>query len=76
MHARQGSQENAAVSKATEVPKLAFTVKEFRHASGICRTRIYELIAAGKLKTVKLGRSRLITAEAANEFIASLEKAA
>lgn len=57
------------------VPKLAYTVDEFRHSSGIGRTRIYELIAAGKLKTVKLGRSRLVPAEAANEFIASLPRA-
>lgn len=65
-----------AASARLDIPKLAYTVSEFCSSSGIGRTRTYELIAAGKLKTVKLGRSRLIPAEAANEFIASLEKAA
>lgn len=58
------------------VPKLAYTVDEFRHSTGIGRTRIYELIAAGSLRTVKLGRSRLVPADAANEFIASLAREA
>ncbi len=58
------------------VPKLAYTVDEFRRSTGIGRTRIYELIAAGSLRTVKLGRSRLVPADAANEFIASLTREA
>mgnify|MGYP001412545211 CR=1 FL=1 len=52
--------------------KLAYTIREFRQASGIGRTRIYDEIAAGRLRTVKFGRSRLIPADAANEFIAKL----
>ncbi|GMV28576.1 MAG: hypothetical protein AMXMBFR59_07010 [Rhodanobacteraceae bacterium] len=62
--------------RSAQVPKLAYTVREFCVSSGIGRSRIYELIAAGKLKTVKLGRSRLITAEAANEFVAGLRGSA
>ena len=58
--------------KALPPQKLAYTVSEFRQASGIGRTRIYDEINAGRLRTVKFGRSRLIPAEAANEFIAKL----
>jgi len=56
----------------TPSPKLAYTIKEFRQASGIGRTRIYDEINAGRLRTVKFGRSRLIPADAAAEFIAKL----
>jgi len=38
----------------------------------LSRTSTYELIAAGKLKTVKIGRRRFITIEALDEFIAAL----
>lgn len=35
-------------------------VKDAVATSGICKTKIYELIAHNKLKTVKVGRARLI----------------
>ena len=40
---------------------------------GIGRTTTYELIALGRLKTVKIGRRRFVTAEALDAFIASLQ---
>ena len=48
------------------------SVKKTLDVLGIGRTGLYELIAAGKLKTVKIGRRRFVTAEALNQFIASL----
>ena len=39
---------------------------------GIGRTLAYELIAEGKLKTVRIGRRRFVTAEAIDEFIGNL----
>ena len=59
----------------TPTNKLAYTIREFREASGIGRTRIYDEIAAGRLRTVKFGRTRLIPADAATEFIAKLGQA-
>ncbi len=40
---------------------------------GLGRTKIYELIAAGELRTVKIGRRRLIPASAIAEYVAWLE---
>lgn len=40
------------------------------------RTVIYEQLRSGRLRSVKQGRSRLITARAIREYIALLEKEA
>jgi excisionase family DNA binding protein len=45
----------------TAVPKpLSVTVKEARKRTGLGNTTIYELIKQNKIKTVKVGRRRLI----------------
>ncbi len=41
-------------------------------ANGLKPTRGYQLVKEGKLKTVKIGKNRFITDNAADEFIASL----
>jgi excisionase family DNA binding protein len=43
---------------------------------GLGRTKIYELIASGELRTVKIGRRRFIPADAIREYVARLERAA
>jgi len=48
------------------------SVNEARHALGVGRTKFYELIKVGALKTVKIGRSRKITPEAIDALVASL----
>jgi excisionase family DNA binding protein len=42
---------------------------------GLGRTKVYELIAAGELRTVKIGRRRFIPVEAVREYVARLERA-
>ena len=54
-------------------PRL-LAIKQAIFELGIGRTAIYELIKDGKLKTVVIGRRRLVPAEAIEEFIASLTK--
>jgi excisionase family DNA binding protein len=53
------------------LPRLR-SIKQATFELGIGRSALYELIAAGKLKTVKLGRRRLVPREAIEEFIAGL----
>jgi excisionase family DNA binding protein len=53
------------------VPRL-HSIKQATFELGIGRSALYELIAAGKLKTVKVGRRRLVPREAIEEFIAGL----
>jgi excisionase family DNA binding protein len=42
---------------------------------GLGRTKIYELIASGELRTVKIGRRRFIPVTAVQEYVARLERA-
>ena len=41
-------------------PKLAFTIPEACHAIGIGRSKLYELIAQGRVETRKIGKRTLI----------------
>jgi excisionase family DNA binding protein len=53
------------------MPRL-LAIKQVIYELGISRTALYELINAGKLKTVKIGRRRLVPIEAIEELIAGL----
>jgi excisionase family DNA binding protein len=49
--------------------RLAYRVDDFCHAFGLGRTKTYELINAGVLKTVVVGGRRLIPREAAEALL-------
>lgn len=40
---------------------------------GLGRSKVYELIASGELRSVKVGRRRLVSDTAINEFVAHLD---
>jgi excisionase family DNA binding protein len=48
----------------TDWPKLAYRVGEAAKVMSVSSATIYRLIAAGKLKTVKIGGIRLVPARA------------
>jgi excisionase family DNA binding protein len=60
-----------ASSRGDDLPRLR-SIKQATFELGIGRSALYELVAAGKLKTVKVGRRRLVPREAIEEFIAGL----
>lgn len=51
-------------------PKLCYSVKEACNATSWGRTTLYNLIADGRLRTVRIGGRRLIPAEALHALIA------
>jgi excisionase family DNA binding protein len=53
--------------------KLLLTPEEAAEVLGIGRSKVFELLAAGRLRSVKIGRSRRIAAATLTEFVASLE---
>ena len=57
------------------VPKepMLLTLKETAVALRLGRSKLYDLMAAGKLRSVKVGGSRRIPATALAEFVAALE---
>lgn len=54
--------------------KLSYTVEEAIAATGFTRTRIYQAIGDGSLKSLKAGRRRMVSAKALEAFIAKLER--
>ncbi len=49
--------------------KLAYTVAEAAELLSISRSLLYELIHAGRIESVKFGRSRRITQEQMHRFL-------
>lgn len=49
--------------------KLAYSVKEFRKFTGLCKNLTYKLLESGELKSVRAGRRILIPAWAVEEFL-------
>ncbi len=59
----------------TELPVL-YRVDDVVQLLRLSRTVVYDLIRAGRLRTVKEGRSRLVPASAINDYVALLEREA
>jgi excisionase family DNA binding protein len=56
--------------------KRAYQIKEAENALGIGKTKIYELLKTGQLRSVKVGGRRLIPADSIEKFLQELiEKA-
>jgi excisionase family DNA binding protein len=49
--------------------KLAYTVEEAAKLLSISRSRMYELIQAGTIQSIKIGRSRRITEQQLRAFL-------
>jgi hypothetical protein len=55
--------------------RLAYTIDELRHASRICRSKIYTEIKAGRLKVRKAGKRTLVLHGDAMDWLQSLPTA-
>lgn len=56
--------------------KLAYNIEEAISATGLNRTTIYRAIAADQIETFKIGRRRMVSARALQEFIDRKEQEA
>jgi excisionase family DNA binding protein len=57
-------------------PKILHSIPEASHALSLSRSKVYELIQSGALKTVKIGQRRLVPAESITALVNSLAEAA
>jgi len=48
---------------------LAYSIKEATRATSLGRTRLYQLIAAGRLEVVRIGKRTLIPAHALHKLL-------
>jgi excisionase family DNA binding protein len=53
--------------------KLLYRPKEAAQLLGIGRDKLYDLMRSGRLRSVKDGRARFITAKALAEYVTMLE---
>jgi excisionase family DNA binding protein len=54
------------------VPQLLLTVPEAAKALAISRSKLYELLAAGLVRSVRIDGSRRVPVEALETYVASL----
>lgn len=54
--------------------KLAYTVKEAANLLSLSRSMLYELIHTNRIETIKIGRSRRITATQLTNYVQSCER--
>ena len=52
--------------------RLLLTIPEVAETLGLGRSKTYELVAAGKIESVSIGRSRRVPREAVERFVAGL----
>lgn len=50
-------------------PPLAYSITDACRVTSIGRTRLYELIAEGRLATVQVGRRRLVKADSIRNLV-------
>ncbi|MEV7482093.1 helix-turn-helix domain-containing protein [Streptomyces halstedii] len=58
------------------IPPALYRVPDAVKALGLSRSVVYDLIRAGRLRTVKEGRTRLVPASAITDYVALLEREA
>ena len=63
------------MSNASEQP-IAYSVGEVARLVGVSRSKIYELLRAGRLPSLRIGDRRLVRRSAIEAFLASLESPA
>jgi excisionase family DNA binding protein len=62
------------MARTGEVPVLLVRPEHAAAALGVSRTKIYELMAAGKLGSIKIGRSRRIPVDALTAFVSAVAR--
>ncbi len=55
------------------INRNSLSINELAARNGVCRATIYNEIARGKLKTLKVGRRRLITVEQEAQWLRKCE---
>jgi excisionase family DNA binding protein len=63
------------MDEARIVEQLLFRPDEAAQRLGIGRTKVYELMASGELRSVKIGAARRVSATALADFVAALDAA-
>lgn len=63
------------MSKSGDPVRLLYRPEEAAAVLGLGRTKVYELMATGALRSVKVGGARRVSATALADFVAELDLA-
>jgi excisionase family DNA binding protein len=63
------------MDNTTTIEQLLFRPDGAAQRLGIGRTKVYELMARGELRSVKIGAARRVSATALADFVAALDAA-
>ena len=66
------AEDDRGAPDAVRLERLLYSVREAAELLSIGRVKFYELVAAGRIESVRLDGSRRIPREALEEFIARL----
>ena len=70
---RDGAAHSSPREEYAHRDKLLLTAEEVAQALGIGRSKVYELMASGQLRSVAIGRLRRVPAARLAEFVANLD---
>jgi len=65
--------QNARASALFHQYKKLYTPEEAAELLSIARTRCFQLMGSGRLRSIRVGKVRRVSAEAIDQFIAELE---
>lgn len=63
-------------SPSHDIERLAVSPAEAARIAGVGRTKLYEALGSGALRSLRIGRRRLITIEALRNWLAAAEEGA
>lgn len=61
--------ESSATAEASQLTPITVRVREACRLSGIGRSKLYELIAAGEIETIKVGTITLVPVVSLTRFL-------
>lgn len=56
-----------------EIPPLLFTAEDVARTLHVGRNNVFDLMRSGRLRSIRIGNSRRVTARALADFVASLD---
>lgn len=64
----------SAVDLSLTHTRVLLTVEDAARAMAVGRTTVYQLLAAGSLRSVKIGRARRIPIDAIRDYVAGISE--
>lgn len=61
------------MNATANMPKLSFTVEQAIDATGLNRNAMYRAMTSGEIRSFKVGKRRMVSANALQEFISRKE---